>query len=182
MNDNIIDSRGIQRKLSGIEDSKNMKTAKDPMEMVITKPDTISSGLLPALSTKVIDTASIRYNLDYQNNVDNDDDNDNAMNNNTACKEKLNYTHNSCAGVFINAATNSLKDMDSLENNHIDSRPVLEKVKHKGKEKWTKILIREEGFCHELNACLCVGGFIFLTGHGRYLFARTKLILEECFL
>ena len=64
MNDKMIDSRGIQRKLSGIEDSKNMKTAKDPMEMVITKPDTIRRSLLPALSTKVIDTASIRYNLD----------------------------------------------------------------------------------------------------------------------
>ena len=58
MNDMIMDTRGIQRKLSGIEYSKYKKTAKDPMEMVITKPDTINRGLLPALSTKVTDTAS----------------------------------------------------------------------------------------------------------------------------
>ena len=56
MNDPIMQTRGNQPKLSGIEDSKYRYMAREPIEIVITSPDIIRRGLLPALSTRIRDT------------------------------------------------------------------------------------------------------------------------------
>ena len=56
MNDPIMQTRGNQRKLFGKEDSKYRYMAREAMEMVITRPDFMRRGLLPALSTRLRDT------------------------------------------------------------------------------------------------------------------------------
>ena len=62
MNDPTIEARGNQRQPLGIEDSNCRKSANDPMETVITAPETIKSGRLPALSTRLMETViKLRY-------------------------------------------------------------------------------------------------------------------------
>ena len=56
MNEPIMDTKGIHLKLVGIESTNMINRARDPIERAMTRPEIISSGRLPALSIRVIDT------------------------------------------------------------------------------------------------------------------------------
>ena len=56
MNEPMMDTKGIHLKLVGIESTNMINRARDPIERAMTRPEIISSGRLPALSIRVIDT------------------------------------------------------------------------------------------------------------------------------
>jgi hypothetical protein len=117
-----------------IEDAKFRNRASEPMERVITSPEIIRRGRLPALSTRLIDTANNGVNYLY------------LFSFLTSCGNQLNTSNNSSAGILVNAATNSLKHIDSLEDNNIYPGPVLEEMKDKREKKWVKVWTTEELF------------------------------------
>ena len=105
------------------------------MDRVITRPEIMRRGLLPALSTRLRDTEEREDEikckiLDPEQN--------------TSSREKLDYSNNEGADILINAAANSLKDINSLEHNDIDTRPVLEKVENQSEEEGIKVIIAKE--------------------------------------
>ena len=62
----------------------------------------------------------------------------------TPSGDELDPSNNGSADIFVNTASNGIKNINSLENNHIDTRPGLEEVENKSKEKWMKIRATEE--------------------------------------
>ena len=104
----IIETSGSHRQLSGIEDAKLRNRAREPMERVITSPDIIRSGRLPARSTKLMDTG--KHGVNYWD----------LFGSLTSCGNQLDTSNNSSAGILVNAATNSLKHIDSLEDNNVN--------------------------------------------------------------
>ena len=91
----------------------------------------------------------------------------------TPSGDKLDSAHNGGAGVLVNAATDSLEHIDSLEDDHIDTRPVLKKMKDKSEKKRVKVRATEE--LSEQTSVLRFGLFLFLLslsrGHASYLLA-----------
>ena len=61
--DPMMESSGIHRKVSGMEDMNCRKMAREPIEMAIISPEMIRSGRLPAMSTSKMDANKAGLNI-----------------------------------------------------------------------------------------------------------------------
>ena len=70
--------------------------------------------------------------------------------------------------------------MNSLEDNDIDTRPVLQEVEHTGEKKWTQVAITEE-LSHQSFIFIVFLGWVFCVfALAVYLFAaRNNILFKE---